>query len=558
MRCNRARSLIFRACAVFLALTVSLSGAGAALCEEAEAPFFDALSVTAPKASGTLLSAEEVVLDGKTGGVRSLCTFSGAKGRLLISITEKYGYEVVRTGDGTLFSAWKLTGSTGSICALTRLGTTHLAAVSVMARQTSWDDSRPDEEKILWVNAYNSYRPAIVPASTQRHMVEHGDVIAYETGFPGATVELLRDGEAVTTATADETGSVIFDVGHAADGRDHYVSAVYTFGNYDYRAATAYASDPANLTEAGGGTGYEWVNGNDCATYGSRILTAGGFPIYAPYTNSSSSPGGSVRHTLVSLTGEDYFKTEFTIDDFHEGDIAWGHNMGHVMYCKEVNREENTVYVYAHSTRANDPLTDNGWVSIADLNAVIQLVTEESSDYEYRIGGVINPLQIVFEREPGGERETRIVSKGASLVLPECPFASAEHTVFLGWLANGALLQPGEEVTAAGPITFTAQWKEDILLGIADLVLPAFVRRIEESAFEQSAAESVYLPDSCELIGPDAFRDCANLRRIRIPKDCALDETAFDGCSGVTVYGVPGSPAEQFCAAHEGFRFIAE
>ena len=483
MRDNRARSLIFRISAAFLAMILPLCGAGTAKCEGTEASF-DVPEGMTTRASGTLLSAEAVVLNGKTGNVKSLCTFSNAKGRLLISITEKTGYETVRTGDGALFSAWKITSGTGSICALIRLGTTHLAAVTVMARQSSWAASRPDEEKILWINSYRAASPAVVPASTQRHMTEHGETVAFETGVPGATVELwLRDGEAVTTATADETGHVIFDAKHAADGKDHYVSATYTFGSYDYHAATAYASDPVNLMPAGGGTGYEWVTNNDCATYVSRILTAGGFPIYAPYTNSSSSPGGSVRHTLVSLTGSEYFKSTFTIEDFHEGDIAWGHNMGHTMYCSEVNREEGTIHVYAHSTRPNDPLSDNGWVSIADLNAVMRMVIEEIYDYEYRIDG---------------------------------------------------------------------------LIGEADLVLPASVSRIEASAFEGSAAESAYLPDGCAMIGAGAFRDCLNLRWVRIPQNCDIDETAFDGCRGVMIYGAPDSPAEQFCQDHEGFLFKPE
>ncbi len=480
---GRARNLILRACAAFLALFLPLSGAWDAACEETACPDFDAPDyIITTRAAGDSLSAEDVVLNGKTGNIKSLCTFNG---QLLISTADKTGYGYVRTGDGSRASGWTITSTVGSICALARIGYTHHAAVKVMARQSSWPDSRPDEEKILWINAYNSYVPAIVPAYTQRRIVEHGEIVAFETGVPGATVELwIRDGEeAVTTAAADETGYVVFDADHAADGQDHYVSVTYTFGYYDYHAATAYASAPANLTPAGGGTGREWVSNNDCATYVSRILTAGGFPIYAPYTNSSSSQGGSVRHTLVSLTDGAYFKNEFTIEDFHEGDIVWGHDMGHTLYCSAVNPEDNTIHVYAHSTRANSPLCDNGWVSIDDLNAVMQMVTEENFDYEYRIGGIV---------------------------------------------------------------------------GKADLVLPASVSQIEAGAFEGLTVESVYLPDGCAVIGAGAFKDCPNLRRIRIPMGCDLDETAFDGCGGVTVYGAPDSPAERFCQVHEGFLFKPE
>ena len=558
---GRARNLILRACAAFLALILPLSGVWAAAGEGTARPDFDAPDyIITTRAAGDSLSAENVVLNGITGNVKSLCTFANADGRLLISTADKTGYGYVRTGDGSRASGWIITGTVGSICALARIGYTHHAAVKVMARQSSWPDSRPDEEKILWINAYNSYVPAIVPAYTQRRIAEHGAIVAFETGIPGADVELwLRDGEeAVTTAAADETGFVIFDADHAADGKDHYVSVTYTFGYYDYHAATAYASDPANLTPAGGGTGREWVSNNDCATFVSRILTAGGFPIYAPYTNSSSSQGGSVRHTLVSLTDGAYFKNEFTIEDFHEGDIVWGHDMGHTLYCSAVNPEENTIHVYAHSTRANSPLCDNGWVSIDDLNAVMQMVTEEVVDCEYRIDGVADPRQIVLESEPGGQRETPIVQSGSTFALPECPFPAPNHALFLGWLVNDTLVQPGEELTVDGHMTITAQWRDTIVLGEADLVLPASVSHIEAGAFEGLTVESVYLPDGCAVIGAGAFKDCQNLRRIRIPQGCAMDETAFDGCGGVTVYGAPDSPAERFCQAREGFLFKPE
>ena len=60
------------------------------------------------------------------------------------------------------------------------------------------------------------------------------------------------------------------------------------------------------------------------------------------------------------------------------------------------------------------------------------------------------------------------------------------------------------------------------------------------------------------MIGAGAFRDCLNLRWVRIPQNCDIDETAFDGCRGVMIYGAPDSPAEQFCQDHEGFLFKPE
>ena len=316
-------------------------------------------------------------------------------------------------------------------------------------------------------------------------MIGHGDLVSFETGCPGAEVELLdEEGVLVTTAEADEKGRAIFDKDHAADGEDHYISAEYSFGSYDYHAATAYASSPANLTPSGGGTGIEWVLGNDCATFQSRVLAAGGFPVYAAYANSTSSPGGALRQTLTKLVGSEYFKTEFTIEDFHEGDIVWGHNMGHALYCSAVNAEEGTIHTYAHSTKASSVLSDNGWAPITEINAVMQMVQEEEYGFEYRIDGDI--------------------------------------------------------------------------LSQADLVLPASLRQVDEEAFRGIPARCVYIPDGCAVIGPRAFADCRSLRRIRIPAGCAVDASAFDGCSGFTVFGAPGSAAERYCQGREGVGFAQE
>ena len=527
--------------------------------EEAENLSDQEIAVETASASGSRLSAEEVVVNGKTAGIKSLRVFSGAQGRILVPTAGKTGYSYVYAGDGARTVAWKITSATGSLHALMRIGATHHAAVRVTARQTSWAASRPDEEVYLWINAYGSKTPGIVPVSTAPRIVEHGEAVAFETGIPGATVELYSgDGELITTAPADETGLVVFDSQHAADGTDHWTSEIRSYGLHDYHEATAFASNPANLLPAGGGTAIEWASGNDCATYQSQTLTQAGFPVYTPYTNSTSSPGGSLRHVLTDLIGSDAFKTTFTIADFHEGDIVWGHSMGHVMYCARTDPAEDRIYVYGHSASAGGQLTDNGWVPISLIDAVMQMVTEESFDYEYRVNGVADPRLVKFESLPDDTPETQIVQAGTTMVLPDNPFTAPVNRSFAGWLLNGECHAPGEEITVSDHMTFTALWLDSTLLGEADLVLPASLTRIEDCAFSGIAAESVYICDGCESIGTQAFSDCANLRWIRIPAGCEVDDTAFEHCGEITVFGTPGSDAERFCEAHEGFRFEAE
>ena len=53
-------------------------------------------------------------------------------------------------------------------------------------------------------------------------------------------------------------------------------------------------------------------------------------------------------------------------------------------------------------------------------------------------------------------------------------------------------------------------------------------------------------------IGPRAFADCKNLTELVIPATVQrIDDTALEGSAGVTVYGEAGSEAERFANANE-------
>jgi hypothetical protein len=90
----------------------------------------------------------------------------------------------------------------------------------------------------------------------------------------------------------------------------------------------------------------------------------------------------------------------------------------------------------------------------------------------------------------------------------------------------------------------------------ADFVLPAFLTLIEESAFEGIAAESVEVTGNVAAIETRAFADCKSLREITIPATVLkIDDHAFDGCKGVTVYGRSGTEAERIANLY-GFTFV--
>ena len=94
--------------------------------------------------------------------------------------------------------------------------------------------------------------------------------------------------------------------------------------------------------------------------------------------------------------------------------------------------------------------------------------------------------------------------------------------------------------------------------GKPDLILPAFLKKVEVGAFEGIAATVVEVPANCVFIGKHALRNCPYLTRIRIPAGCFLGEDVFDGSKLVFVYGTVGSSTESYCneATHGNCVFI--
>ncbi|MBO4886650.1 MAG: hypothetical protein J5602_15180 [Clostridia bacterium] len=93
------------------------------------------------------------------------------------------------------------------------------------------------------------------------------------------------------------------------------------------------------------------------------------------------------------------------------------------------------------------------------------------------------------------------------------------------------------------------------VFGPATLILPADTAVIEESAFEGDASITIVDAGVCAAIGANAFRGCAALMQIRLPKNCQIDDAAFAECGALTVFAPAGGSAEQW-ANDNGFVFV--
>ncbi len=86
--------------------------------------------------------------------------------------------------------------------------------------------------------------------------------------------------------------------------------------------------------------------------------------------------------------------------------------------------------------------------------------------------------------------------------------------------------------------SFTVQTKSFVIPALKDLAvirLSANLKTIEEEAFEGLACEAIIIPDGCTSIGSHAFRNCRNLKYIRVPAGAEIAPDAFEGCENVVV-----------------------
>ena len=93
---------------------------------------------------------------------------------------------------------------------------------------------------------------------------------------------------------------------------------------------------------------------------------------------------------------------------------------------------------------------------------------------------------------------------------------------------------------------------------LTEIKLPSMLSDIGTSAFWQCGSlKSVTIPENVTEISDRAFAYCTALDEVIIPESVAtISATAFDGSSGVTIYGTAGSYAEAF-AKNNSIKFSA-
>ena len=90
--------------------------------------------------------------------------------------------------------------------------------------------------------------------------------------------------------------------------------------------------------------------------------------------------------------------------------------------------------------------------------------------------------------------------------------------------------------------------------GVPNFVLP----EIGADAFRSSAASSAYVPDGVTYLAARSFADCKELRQIRLPENCEVDESAFEGCGKIAVYTKSGGTTANSLEGQENIFVVVE
>ena len=105
-------------------------------------------------------------------------------------------------------------------------------------------------------------------------------------------------------------------------------------------------------------------------------------------------------------------------------------------------------------------------------------------------------------------------------------------------------------------IPYTLAYESEAPFGTPDFTLPQRLSEISEEAFMGVPATCIELSSDVNTIQNSAFEDCFQLRQIYIPSSVSyISPSAFNGTTGLVIYGVAGSYAEDY-AYDNGFGFI--
>ena len=197
-----------------------------------------------------------------------------------------------------------------------------------------------------------------------------------------------------------------------------------------------------------------------------------------------------------------------------------------------------------------DDLGKTEYVILAGVDSGVNLVGYAVVEVEVPAAETPESFTVHFNSNGGSAVPSQTVAGGSTASRPADP--TREGFWFNGWYADNTLETAYDfDAAVTEDITLYAGWL------VPDLILPDSLTEIGEEAFSGGAFQFVLFPEQTEMIGMNAFANCPYLEYVYIPAGTTdIDPLAFGDRSELTIFGVAGSEAESFAAAHQ-FTFVA-
>ncbi len=265
----------------------------------------------------------------------------------------------------------------------------------------------------------------------------------------------------------------------------------------------------------------------------------------------------SARNVLVTRDGKAHGITVQVTDPAEGFTVRYGKTEGiYDLKTSPMLKETGTLAVYYRVTAENyDDYTGVATVTVVKPEPTAATVVSAPIPMN-GIFAIGEPQALVIAGEAEGG-EMRYALGTDEKTVPEdgwsarIPTGTDAGTYYVWYKAAGDEDHSDSEAKAL-KVVMKPQF------GTADFILPGAVTKIGESAFEGAGMTIAYVPDKCTAIGDYAFRNCAELTQIRLPKDCDISDTAFEGCEGLEwIFSLPGGSTEAWAEAH-GIPFVQE
>ncbi len=275
--------------------------------------------------------------------------------------------------------------------------------------------------------------------------------------------------------------------------------------------------------------------------YGATPSYIGTLPVKAAtaeytYTFADWTP------EVEAVTGNASYKASFTATK-NSYTVTWLNDDDSVLDTTKVEYG-----IVPEHNDAEKPATAEYTYTFAGWTPEVKAVTGNAS-YKAGFTQAPNIYTITFDTI-GGSAVTAITQAyGTAIIAPANPIKSGFS--FVRWEPILPTVMPAKNLTV------TAIYVP--VYGTPDYTLPAFLQTIGDNAFEGADMKVIYVPDSCTYIGNEAFKNCKSLTQIRLPKNCTISTSAFEGCTGLTaIFAQAGGTTESWCQNHPDIAFTTE